>query len=163
MKQGPLFKYLFLAIFVFLSLGCKEELPNPETLDKIYNDLLSEKKEVGKSLKEEEGTLASLFEERKKVAPRSIERRVNIKGIKKSRKKVVKLRQRLKYLDIRARRRLVETRKSYRIAFKQEKPWPDPKEYEYYQTQKRLRSAPRNWALRVPKLHARNPNHKDKK
>ena len=156
-------KLFILIASVTLVSGCKKELPNPELLDPIYKDLLSEKKEAEKALKEEEAKLESLLAERGKIEPRSVDRKINIRGTKKSRKNVLKLRQKLKYLEIRSERRRVEARRDYRIAFQKGEEWPKKEEFVNYQTHKRLRNAPKNWNLRVPKLHARNPNFKAKK
>ncbi|MCB0390945.1 MAG: hypothetical protein KDD58_06635 [Bdellovibrionales bacterium] len=157
-----MFKIKLILLIVFLTLmGCKKELPNPENLDPIYKDLLSEKKQIEKLLKDEYSNLENLKLEKDKIKPRSLERKISIKEIRKSKEQIAELKQKLKYFEIRTERRRVEARKSYKIAFKNEKEWPDKKEYEIYLVNKRLRNAPMNWNYRVPKLHANNPNFKD--
>ena len=156
---------LFLCIvFALGSLtACKKELENPELLDPIYQDLLSEKKNLEKSLMDEQKNLADLLLASKTIKPRSIERKVSIKEIKKARGQVDSMQNILKYAEIRAERRRVESRRSYRIAFSKSQDWPNREEFEAYKTSKRLKSAPLNWNARVPKLHARSPNFKKAK
>ena len=115
-----------------------------------------------KLLKDERVTLDNLKLGRKEVAVRSLQKKINYRETKKSTVKVLEYSQRLKYLEIRTNRRKVEARRSYRLAFKADKPWPDSNEYKKYVTHKRLRSAPRNWNYRVPKLFKDTPNYKTK-
>ena len=161
--------YIFknkLLIIIFLGLSvvsCKKELPNPELLDPIYKDLLSETKSVRSELKDSKANLETLLKERETVKVRTLAKTVNQRDTIKTRKNILRLKQRLKYLEIRTERRRVETRRSYKIAFSKGEAWPDKEEYKHYRTNRRLRAAPRNWNSRVPKLHARNPNFKEKK
>ncbi|MCB9027177.1 MAG: hypothetical protein H6625_12715 [Bdellovibrionaceae bacterium] len=150
-----------LCIFIILNLGCKSEHPNPEQLDPIYIDLISEKKETEKLIKDTNSTLENLKAERIKIKPRSVEKKVNERETKKATLELAKLKQNLAYLEIRSERRRVESRRDYKINFKNNKTWPNPEEYKNYLVAKRLRSAPRNWNYRVPKLHAGNPNYKE--
>lgn len=70
----------------------------------------------------------------------------------------------VRYLKIRTERRRLESRLSYKRAFraKKEGEWPDPDEYSAYLTNKRLREASLNWNRRVPKLQDRIPSSKEK-
>ena len=78
-------------------MGCKKELPNPENLDPIYKDLLSEKKQIEKLLKDEYSNLENLKLEKDKIKPRSLERKISIKEIRKSKEQIAELKQKLKY------------------------------------------------------------------
>lgn len=155
--------FSFLILVLGSITGCKKELENPELLDPIYQDLLSEKKNLEKSLVDEQKKLTELLLAAKSIKPRSVERKVSLREIKKSRETIDSIRNILKYSEIRAERRRVESRKSYRIAFSKSMDWPSKGEFEAYKTGKRLKSAPLNWNARVPKLHARNPNFKQAK
>jgi len=68
---------------------------------------------------------------------------------------VVEYGQQTRYLQIRAKRRLLVDRITYKAAFAKNKSWPDPREYSDYLVNMRLQEAPRNWSIRVPKLQDR--------
>jgi len=46
----------------------------------------------------------------------------------------------------------------YKKAFDKNEQWPNPREYSDYQLNMRLREAPLDWGLRVPKLKDRLPS-----
>ncbi|MGZ6479877.1 MAG: hypothetical protein ACXWQE_11270, partial [Bdellovibrionales bacterium] len=73
----------------------------------------------------------------------------------KSEHTIVDLEQKAKYYKIRAQRRLLVDRISYKAAFAKNEPWPDPHEYSDYLVNMHLREAPPNWNIHVPKLQDR--------
>ena len=162
---------LFLKLFFHLSLilitsafltACRKEIPNPETLDPIYKDLVAKSKNFSKLLSDEEKILKGLVEESKNIEVRTIDKTVNKREIAASKKKIAIYRQKAKYYKIKSERRRVEGRRAYKIAFSKGETWPDPEEYKKYKTYMRLRTAPLNWSKRVPKLFEKSPNFKDK-
>ena len=156
-------KFYALLIVTLVLFGCKKEEPNPELLDPIYKDLKAEAKKYNSQLKEEEANLEAILEDRENLKPRTIELVANRRDEKKTRGKILQFKQKAKYYEIRSERRRVEARRDYKIAFRKNEAWPNPQEYENYQTYKRLRDAPLNWGYRVPKLYKDSPNFVDKK
>ncbi len=155
------FNLLFIIVSISLFLiSCKEENPNPELLDPIYSHLQTEEKEYTKKAEENKKNLEQYEKDFKNSRPRSAERIVAFKSLKKARKNQVYLNQKAKFFKIRAEHRKFQGRKSYRIAFRDNRPWPDPKEYENFLTNNRLKNTDLNWGKRVPKLFKENPNYK---
>ncbi len=157
MRLSPRIIFILIAMIAFVS-ACKKEEPNPENFDPIYQDLLKDLKVYTTDLSDEEKSFVDLMKERKTVEPRTVENKVNQKAIKKSIEKVDRLRQLVKYYEIRSERRRIEARRDYKIAFQKGEAWPSPQENQRFVTNKRLVNAPMNWNLRVPKLDKSNPN-----
>jgi hypothetical protein len=149
---------IIIITLLFTLVGCKKQNKNPELLDPIYLHLLKKKKELTKQAKENRVSI----EQNEKVVsnslPRSAERIVAKKALRKAIKNQMFLDQKAKFYTIRAEHRKYQCRKSYKIAFMKNKPWPNPKEYENFITNNRLKEAPLNWGQRVPKLFKNNPN-----
>lgn len=154
-------KWVLLPVLVgfLLQTSCKSENPNPELLDPIYLDLVklhkNTKKEWEDELKKEPEILKGLSE----ATPRTREVKAAKKELSAYKKKVIQLEQMTKYYEIRAEHRRLVSRKQYRIAFKKGEAWPNPKDYEYYLQNQKLRAADLNWQSRVPKLFKNNPNY----
>jgi hypothetical protein len=155
---------LFFTILI-LCAGCRKEEPNPENLDKIYSEL-------GKIKAEKEGALASekKAEEKAKKAleeavPGTLDLKNAARDLSKAQTNIDRLEQEVRFADIRVRRRLAEDRYNYHLAFAagKEAEWPSKEEFEAWETNSRLRSAPMNWSARVPKLFDRKPAAKPKK
>lgn len=143
---------LFLGVLLSICmLGCKSPNPNPETLDPIYADLLKESEAASKETESLKGEIEKLeqeipaFEARdpgKKRAERELYQKEHLAELSS---------QRALFYKIQADMRLKYARREYLKAFNADKPWPNPKEYEEYLENKKLRSASRNWDDRVPK------------
>ncbi|MBT4760184.1 MAG: hypothetical protein HOO06_00680 [Bdellovibrionaceae bacterium] len=158
-------KYNFFFVIFLFSLvltSCKEENPNPELLDPIFSHLQKQEKEFAKLVEDKKKEIKSVQKDLKSSLPRSPGRIVANKSYKKAVKALVFLEQKAKYYKIRAEHRKFEGRKSYKLAFSQNKAWPDPKEYQNYLTNNRLKEINLNWSARVPKLFEKNPNYKAK-
>ena len=153
------YKLIFVLLFIFFNVSCKKEEPNPELRDPIYSDLVSIHKENKKLLDDEKKLTVGLESAAKEARPRSSEKRIAKKTLRSHRKKLVKYGQLEHYYRIHSERRSLVGRKAYRIAFRKGEPWPDPKEFEHYKTNKRLKNANLNWQARVPKLFKENPNY----
>jgi hypothetical protein len=143
-------------ILIFFSLvSCKTENPNPELLDPIYKDLVKEANNYKKQYEEQKKILEGLNKDLEKTTPRSLEKKLVLRDLKKVKPLIPKYRQLADFYSIRAKRRKIVARQAYREAFQQDKDWPDPEEYESYLVQKRLRAVNLNWGARVPKLKDR--------
>ncbi len=61
-----------------------------------------------------------------------------------------------KFHRLRLQTRLDEARKKYAAAFQKGEPWPDPEEFRQYKIDKDLRSAPRDWNVRLKEKLAKD-------
>ena len=140
-----------LSILTVVMVGCNKEDPNPELRDPIYQDLVKEHKKHEKLLEDAQKALVTIEKELDEVDARSLDRKIKNREYQKAVKGIVKLKEQTEFYRIKSELRKVYGRKAYRIAFKNKEEWPNPKEFEDYNTNKRLRAAPRNWSHRVPK------------
>lgn len=147
---------LFLISAILLT-GCRSEEPNPEMLDPIYSDLLSKQREVEASLETERKNLLDARKELEDALPNTIDLKNARRKVETTKKTISKLEQESHFLTIRVNRRLVEDRFNYHIAFVSGKDWPDRSEFASYQTNARLRTAPKLWSAHLPKLFNRKP------
>lgn len=145
-------KYYIIIIITILIVGCKKELKNPELLDFIYKDLVSELKQTISELESEKKNLNELKIILKKQVPRSIGLKTTKIDLLKSKNKIDTLSQKKIFYEIRSKRRKIESRIAYKKAFKANRNWPDILEKKNYLTNKKLNQASRNWSKRVPKL-----------
>jgi len=145
---------LALIFSIFLS-GCRKEDPNPELLDPIFADLDKRASEAQKGYDDEVKNLEGEKVALEKAEPNTIELKNARRDIAKSEAKILDLGQKARYYQIRAKRRMLVDRITYKDAFAKNLPWPDPHEYSEYQVNNRLREAPMNWAVHVPKLQDR--------
>ncbi|MCB0364235.1 MAG: hypothetical protein H6624_14045 [Bdellovibrionaceae bacterium] len=120
-------------------------------------------KDYEKKLKEETKTQEENLEELELAGSNGMDLKVARKKISSSAKKITYYTQMTNYYRIRAERRRVEGRRAYSIAFDNGESWPDPKEYQLYLVNKRLREAPRSWSVRVPKMTDRFVAQKSEK
>lgn len=144
-------------ILMFSLVACTKEDPNPELRDPIFKDLEKRRDEHQKNANEAAATLKTLYEKLEKVEANSIEKKDIQKDIAKNKAKNLESDQWYRYYKIRAERRRITGRESYREAFAKGEEWPNPREYSDYQVNRRLVEASRNWNARVPKLADRTP------
>ena len=142
-------------LLLLVLLGCKKENPNPELIDPIYKDLSDRAASAQKGLAEELKNRNGLELAVQKTAPNSIERKNADRDLAKSKQNAAKFETDARFYSIRARRRLIVDRISYKEAFAKNLPWPDPSEYSDYKLNIHLNEANRNWGARVPKLQTR--------
>lgn len=128
--------------------GCHKPNPHPESMDPIFADLEKEKKETESKISAEEKNLAEFKQALRDVVPQTGQIKYAQKRIYETEEKLNKLRQRKQYLEVRLESRIEVARKDYLRAFEKDQPWPNPKEYETYRSQKELESAPRTWSVR---------------
>ena len=145
------FSLLALICLTFLCASCRREDPNPELLDPIYIDLVNELKSAEDAHAQSKASLEKAEKELSKSLPRTLDRKNAENDVARYKKATELTFQKTEYLKIRVERRKVEGRRAYSIAFRENRPWPDPKEYDHYKSGKRLSSSSKNWSDRVPK------------
>jgi hypothetical protein len=143
---------LIILSLIFVLIGCKSEDPAPELRDPIYNDLNKKLKESEDSLKKSSDKIISLEKDYNSQEPRTIDRKTSQKELFAEQQKVIRLTQEVEYYRIAVLKRKAESQIIYKRAFAADKEWPDPKEYESYQLNQKMRETPRNWNIRIPKL-----------
>jgi len=143
---------LIILVLTFTLIGCKSEDPAPELRDPIYNDLIKKLKEAEDSLKKSSDSIISLEKDYNAQEPRTIDRKTTQKELFGEQQKVIRLKQEIEYYRIAVLKRKAESKISYKRAFAADKQWPDPKEYESYLLNQKMRETPRNWNIRIPKL-----------
>jgi hypothetical protein len=144
-------------LMAILITGCRHEEPNPELIDPIYSDLNKDYLGISAAREESEKNLEGFKKDLEKAPARTLEKRNAEEDIQKEQNRLDRLTQLEEYFKIRVERRKVEARRDYKLAFIDNKNWPDPKEYEAYMVNKHLVHASKNWNDRVPKLSTANP------
>jgi hypothetical protein len=150
--------FMALAALTLLLSGCKKEEPNPELMDPIYQDLTKRQGDAEKAFADEKASQQALRDSMDKAEANSPELRNAKRDFEKSLQKIVIFDQNARYYKIRAQRRLLVDRISYKTAFSKDEKWPDPHEYSEYLVNTRLREVPLNWNSRVPRLRDRLPS-----
>ena len=153
-------RHLIFIVLALLTTGCKSEDPIPEIRDQIFQHLSKEQKDEEKNVEELKKTLESVKKELESSALDRVDRIAKTKELKKTELKFLASEQKARHLKIKAERRRLEARRSYKIAFQNDQPWPDSSEYKKFLTYRSLADADLNWAKRVPKLFHTNPNFK---
>jgi hypothetical protein len=142
-----LFRVFLIGLSLYLA-SCNKPNSNPETLDPIFSELEKDKKEVDGAIAAEEKQLHEFTNALKEVKPQTGQIKYAQKRVSESQEKLTKLKQRQLYYELHIKTRLAEVRRSYLKAFRKKEAWPDPKEYEIYQIQKKLDSASKNWSVK---------------
>ena len=144
-----------LLIFSFVLSGCKKEDPEPELLDPIFADLnrraIDAQKSFDEQIKKQTDAKAAL----EKAEPNSIELKNAQKDLQKATLLAGDSEQKAHYYKIRAQRRMLVDRITYKESFARDQVWPSPHEYSDYLVNMRLQESPKNWNARVPKLQER--------
>jgi hypothetical protein len=147
---------LVLAILI-TQTACKKPIENPETLDPIYADILSEVTASKAAAAEEEDAIKDLKAKLAALPPRDAIRGRITRELYAHEHNLVQAQQRVKYYEVRSEERKEYDTRAYMIAFEADKPWPNPADLEEYKKIKKLQSASRNWEDRVPKNNRYNP------
>lgn len=150
-------KLILMVSLTLIIMGCKREDPRPEARDPIYKFLQAEYSTLKGAAEVERKKIEEAEKAYAKTEALTHERKLAQRDLEASRRRLAKIEQDKAYIEIRAERRRVEARRDYKLAFlaDKEKDWPNPKEFDHFMTQNRLRTAPRQWDARVPKLHDR--------
>lgn len=119
--------------------------------DPIYLDLLKMASAFENEANQQQAKAEKAESDYNKAEIRSIERKTFKRELEKAQDAHQKALQMAEYYKIKARLREAEAKVSYKRAFLEGKDWPDPKEYESYALQKKMRSISRHWGDRLPK------------
>lgn len=139
--------FVILPVFLLILSGCHQPNPHPETLDPIYSDIEKEKKDIDGAYSAEKKQLEEFQKALLEVKPQTGQIKYAEKRLFESKARLEKLDQRRIYLELRLKTRKDLITKEYLAAFEKDLPWPDPKEYQTYKSQKDLESAPRTWSV----------------
>ena len=152
---------IFTSILLMNALSaCNRPIAEPEELDPIYKDLVQTLQKEQSKLAEQEKLQADAREGLAKAETGSIQAKILKKDYSLATQNIQKIKQRVKYLEIRVERRKFTDRMTYKHSFEAKKEWPDPNEYSEYLVNKRLNEASRHWSDRVPRLNDRYPSSK---
>lgn len=132
----------------FLLLGCNKPDPNPELRDPIYLDIQKELADTQKAIEAEKANLAEHKKNLGLVVPQSGQIKYAQKRYYDSEAVINKLKQQLTYWQIHLETRKKVAREDYFSAYKLDKHWPDPKEYQEYLQIKRLEKIPKTWSVK---------------
>jgi hypothetical protein len=149
---------IFIGILIVIS-ACAKPMPNPESIDPIYVDLLKQSGSYTKAAEDETKKMTKGKAELAKLSPRDPLRGSFMHQIHQSEVNIVQLKQKALYYEIRAKQRMEFDSEDYLRAFNANKPWPNHEEFSSYTLRKKLVDAPRNWDARVPKLTRHNKGY----
>lgn len=144
---------IFLFTLILFLFACDEKpIPNPELSDLIFKDLVTEAKTAeanyGQLLKENNDLKQSLSV----LPPRDPGKERLKQQVLASNQKLLMAATSREYFKLRAEMRLNYIKQTYPKYFAERRSWPDQSEYQQYQTNKKLRTAPREWSAHLPKL-----------
>lgn len=144
------------SVLLVAGVGCSRPNPTPELTDPIYADLgqRSALAKAGAELKKEE--IKTLRQELADLPARDIGRRKMLEDLTKKEHQMMAAEQEGLYYEIRATQRKDYARTEYLKAFDKGEPWPDPKDFETYKIQRKLKDAPREWSAKLPKTDRYN-------
>ncbi|MEQ1876536.1 MAG: hypothetical protein ABL958_07810 [Bdellovibrionia bacterium] len=135
---------LFLLLFIFLA-ACNRPDAYPELKDPIFHDMEADyrasQRERDTLEKEKEAAKADI----PNAQPQTGETKAKWNVFFAAEKKYDKAVQMEHFHKLRLETRREEARKNYLAAFQAGQDWPPPDEYKAYQTEKRLRNAPKDW------------------
>ena len=141
-------RLLSLTIILFALSACNKPDPAPELKDPIYSDLTASLAATTQALEAEKKALEEHQKALKEVVPQTGQIKYAQKRVNESQERITKLEQEKQYLELKVEARKSVSRKTYLAAFKKGEPWPDPKEFESYQAEKRLRNAKKTWDVK---------------
>jgi hypothetical protein len=141
-------RIIALFLFVGMALGCAKPEPSPELRDPIYNDIIATIATVNQQIEAERGQLAKNEQELEEAAPQTGKVKFALKWVSQSKAKIAFLEQEKKYFELKLESRKRAAKAAYLQAFRQKMKWPDPKEWDLYFAEKRLRQAKKNWDVK---------------
>lgn len=145
-----------LALCTMFFSACSRPNPTPEVLDPIYNDLLQRSALAKTAAESAKSEVKSLKEQLLNLPARDITRKKLQQDLSKKEMQVMVAEQESLYYEIRAGQRKKYAREEYLKAFDKGQPWPDPKDFETYKLERKLRDAPREWSNKIPKTDRYN-------
>ncbi len=138
-------KRFFMLFLPLLLFSCNKPEPNPELADPIYLEFKTQQDLSKKAIAEAEKTLIEKKADLDKVKPQTGQIKYAQKRLWDTQRTLDSLIQQEKYWTIRIKEREQVARSEYMKAFNAGKTWPDPKEFQEYSTEKRLREARLQW------------------
>lgn len=150
---------LLLLFLPLLLLSCNKPEPNPEIRDPIYQEFKTQQDLAKKAIAEAEKTLIEKKADLEKVKPQTGQIKYAQKRLWDTQRTLDSLIQQEKYWSLRIKEREQTAKTEYIKSFKAGRPWPDPKEFQEYSTEKRLREARLQWDAkeRIEKFKIDNP------
>ncbi|MGZ3768458.1 MAG: hypothetical protein ACXVCP_01045 [Bdellovibrio sp.] len=133
---------IYLSIFL---ISCNKPDPNPELKDPIYLDLVAATATANQQIENEKKTLEGNRKELKEVALQTGQNLYAEKRVRESIERIQKLEQEKLYLDLKVQAQKKLAKSSYLQAFKKGEPWPNEKDWDSYQNEKKLRSVNKSW------------------
>ncbi|WP_413569136.1 hypothetical protein ACLWBD_17650 [Bdellovibrio sp. HCB117] len=137
-----------LIILSFALSACNKPDPNPELKDPIYSDLSATLAATTQAIEAEKKALEGFQKELSEVVPQTGQIKYAQKRVFDSQQKIARLEQEKQYYELKIEARKKSSKKSYMAAFKKGESWPNPKEFEDYQAQKKFREAKRTWDVK---------------
>jgi hypothetical protein len=140
MRAAPL---LLLALLILG--GCTRPLKNPESVDLIFQDLRYQADRIAAEIKEYDKEIATAkfaYEGAPIRTGQRLDAQEEYFRLQKARQKLI---EKYRYTSLKLNSRLKYIRRTYPQVFADGKPWPNHEEYLTYLTEKRLKTAPREW------------------
>jgi hypothetical protein len=142
----------FFLVLLIIVTGCNRADPYPERRDPVLADIEADLRLAERAVmtleKEKTANKAQMEAARLQTG----EAKTKWTAYHETEKNLDQAQQHVKYLKLRKETRIEQDRKSYRDALASGSPWPDPQEFKDYMTNKRLKTAPRDWNERLRQL-----------
>lgn len=143
----------FMKLFSILCLclmiaACNKPDPNPELMDPIYKDLSSSITSLNQQLEAEQKALEENETNLKQVIPQTGQNKYAEKRIRESKERIIKLNQEKAYIELKLEAQKRKAKKSYLLAYNKGEIWPNSKDWDEYQIQKKFRTASPIWDVK---------------
>ncbi len=150
---------LLILLLPFLLFSCNKPDPQPELLDPIYMEFKTQHDMAKRAIIDIQAVIDEKKVDLDRVKPQTGQIKYAQKRYWEAQKTLDLLVQQEKYWGVRIQERLSFAQVEYLKAFKARKPWPDPKEFQEYESEKRLREARHQWdaKARIDKFRRENP------
>lgn len=140
-----------LGLVIVVFYGCSRPNPTPELIDPIYADLLQRSAVAKAGAETKKVEIKKIKADLAELPARDPMKRKLQEDLSKNEMLLVVADQEGLYYEIRAQQRKTYARAEYLKAFDAGKTWPDPKDFEIYKIQRKLRDSPREWTAKVEK------------
>lgn len=140
---------IFLTLFLLITISaCTRIEKNPELRDSIYLDIQNEIQILKGSIEAKNKELESHKKELQDVVPQTGQIKYVQKRIYEAESQLVRLEQELLYFELKKESQMEDSRRAYMKSLKTNDEWPNPKDYEVYITEKKLRRAKKSWDIK---------------
>jgi len=137
-----------------LILGCNKPASEPELVDPIYRDLLTEYSNAQKAVLDNQKKVEEAKANLKTIVPQTGQNRKITAAYHDAKERLAMSEQMEEYYKVKSKLRKFEARNMYLKAFEEGKEWPDPIEYSNYLRDKETKTRSRNWRDRTPSYDA---------